>query len=119
MERKIYLPGSSRSAAKQIRQAFGQRIDTLPPREFVRAWCAIAYLFPGLHPDEFENPEGGWPKVLKRFAAEAFRRAAAGGLDDAQLYPYSVIKLRLLRETSPERLELSKKPWYFSDHFST
>jgi hypothetical protein len=53
----------------------------------VRAWCSVAYLFPGLHPDGFEDADSGWPRVLKRFAAEAWRRAEAGELADEELYP--------------------------------
>jgi len=43
--------------------------------------------FPGLHPDGYDDPESGWPRVLKRFAAEAWRRADAGELNDEELYP--------------------------------
>jgi len=50
------------------------------------AWCAVAQLFPGLHPDGFEDADSGWPRVLFRFAAEAWRRADAGELQDAELY---------------------------------
>jgi hypothetical protein len=39
-----------------------------------------------IHPDAFEDAEIGWPRVLRRFAAEAWRRAGAGGFDDAELY---------------------------------
>jgi len=39
----------------------------------------------GLHPDGFEDAESGWPRVLRRFAAEAWRRAEADELDDAEL----------------------------------
>lgn len=41
---------------------------------------------PGPHPDGFEDAESGWPRVLKRFAAEAWRRADAGELADNELY---------------------------------
>jgi hypothetical protein len=57
---------------------------TMP--DFVRAWSAVAYLFPGLHPDGYEDAESGWPPVLKRFAAEAWRRADADELADEELY---------------------------------
>lgn len=57
------------------------------PKANSRAWCSIAYLFPGLHPDGFENADSGWPRVLKRFAAEAWRRTEAGELADEELYP--------------------------------
>ena len=53
----------------------------------VRVWCSIAYLFPGLHPDGFEDADSGWPRGLKRFAAEAWRRVEAGELADEELYP--------------------------------
>jgi len=54
--------------------------------DFIRAWSSIAYLFPGLHPDGFEDADSGWPRIPRRFAAEAWRRAEAGELDDAELY---------------------------------
>jgi hypothetical protein len=40
-----------------------------------------------LHPDGYDHPDSGWPRVLKRFAAEAWRRADAGELNDGALYP--------------------------------
>src|SRR5208282_3767752 len=57
--------------------------------------CAVAarvgkstlYKMFGLHPDGFEEADSGWPRVLKRFAAEAWRRAEAGELADEELYP--------------------------------
>jgi hypothetical protein len=48
--------------------------------------CFLAYLFPGLHPDGFEDDESGWPRTLKAFAEEAWRRASAGRLSDDELY---------------------------------
>jgi hypothetical protein len=40
----------------------------------------------GLHPDGFEAADSGWPRVLKSFDAEAWRRADAGELADEKLY---------------------------------
>jgi hypothetical protein len=40
----------------------------------------------GLYPDGYEDADSGWPRVLRRFADEAWRRAEAGELDDAELY---------------------------------
>lgn len=54
--------------------------------QFVRSWSAVAYLFPGLHPDGYDDSESGWPRALKRFAGEAWRRAEAGELTDDELY---------------------------------
>ena len=53
----------------------------------LRAWSSVAYLFPGLHPDGFEDAASGWPHGLKRFAAEAWRRAEAGEITEEELYP--------------------------------
>ena len=44
-------------------------------------------MYPSLHPDEFEESGSGWPRTLKPFAAEAWRRAGHGELADEVLYP--------------------------------
>ena len=53
----------------------------------LRAWCSVAYLFPGLHPDGFEAADSGWPRGLQRIAAEAWRRVEAGEITGEELYP--------------------------------
>ena len=87
MNDSIYIPNRLRSAARELRQAMKQPLNELPHETFIRAWCCVAYLFPGLHPDGFAETDSGWPRVLKRFAAEAWRRADAGELADEELYP--------------------------------
>ena len=89
-------------------------LERLPKLTFVRAWCAIAYLHPGLHPDGCESADSGWPRVLRRFAAEAWRRAEAGKLADEELYAcdaqWSGLYDRMARHTPEEterRRELS------------
>jgi len=69
-----------------LRLSLGHPLHQIPREQFIRAWSAVAYLFPGLHPDGFEDAESGWPPILKRFAAEAWRRADAGELADGELY---------------------------------
>jgi hypothetical protein len=83
----IYIPSSLKVAGRQAWLALGQPLDRLSKKEFVRAWCSVAYLYPGLHPDGFEEPDSGWTKALRRFAAEAWRRANIGELTDDELYP--------------------------------
>ena len=39
-----------------------------------------------LHLVELEDPESGWPRTLKRFAAGAWHRAGADKLADEELY---------------------------------
>ena len=87
MKSHIYIPESKKDAAKNLRRSLAHPLPQLPKPDIVRAWSSIAYLFPGLHPDGFEDADSGWPRVLRRFAAEAWRRAEAGELDDAELYP--------------------------------
>ena len=87
MKSVIYIPKTTKDAGAQLRLALARPLEQLPKSNFVRAWSSIAYLFPGLHPDGFEDGESGWPRVLRRFAAEASRRANAGDLNDDELYP--------------------------------
>jgi hypothetical protein len=54
---------------------------------FGRLSWQVFSLISRLHPDGFEDADCGWPRVLKRFAAEAWRRADAGELADEELYP--------------------------------
>ena len=89
MKSALYVPNCLRSAGRELRLSFARPVEQLSHKQFLRAWCSIAYLFPGLHPDAFEEADSGWPRVLKRFAAEAWRRADAGELADDELYPRS------------------------------
>ena len=91
-----------------LRIALTGSLERLPKPIFVRAWCAIAYLYPGLHPDGYESADSGWPRVLRRFAAEAWRRAEASELADDELYPgdaqWCGLYDRMVRHT-PEEME--------------
>lgn len=87
MNALLYVPESKRKAAEVLRASISEDLGSLAKQRFLRTWCAIAYLFPGLHPDAYEDAASGWPRVLKRFAAEAWRRAQAGELSEEELYP--------------------------------
>jgi len=114
-ENSIYIPRSLRAAARNLRLALREPVEKLPAREFIRAWCSVSYLYPGLHPDGYEDADSGWPRVLRRLAAEAWRRADAGELSDSELYCYQACKARIRRE----RAEVERvAPWLFRDHFA-
>jgi len=85
-----FIPRSRKEAAESIRSVEGEHQDlrALSKREFLRVWKAFCFLEPGLHPDEYDNPDGGWSERWKPLAAEAFRRAEAGELADDELYPW-------------------------------
>lgn len=87
MAARTYVPDSLRSAGARLRQTIHAPLERLSRAEFVRTWCAIAYLFPGLHPDEFDAPSSGWPRILNRVAAEAWRRRNTGRFSESELYP--------------------------------
>jgi hypothetical protein len=86
MKTVAFIPNSLRTAGRELRIGFRGTLEKMSQEEFVRTWSAVAYLFPGLHPDGYEDSESGWPGALKRFAGEAWRRAEAGELADDELY---------------------------------
>lgn len=64
-------------------------LKSLDKEAFLDAWKAIAFLQPGLHADGYWEADSGWPKKLKPFAREAFRRYSIGEITGAELYPAS------------------------------
>jgi len=111
----IYVPDSLFTAGDQVRLALGNSLDQLTKWDFLRAWCSIVYLFPGLHPNEFFDAESRWPQSLKQFAAEAWRRFEAGELTDNELYCYQPATIRIQRECNELMRE---RPWMFDNQFS-
>ena len=87
MKSVIYVPNTLRLAGRRMREACRHPIEGLPKEEFLRAWSSLAYLFPGLHPDGILEENNGWPRSLRRFVVEAWRRADSGALTDEELYP--------------------------------
>jgi hypothetical protein len=113
MSAQIFIPVTLRHAGQHLRACWRLPPAQLSKNDFVRAWSAVAYLFPGLHPDGYDETDSGWPAVLRRFAAEAWRRAEAGELADEELYPsdaqWAGIYGRMTNHTPEEsarRLEL-------------
>lgn len=84
------VPESLNEAADALRVALAARgrLEELSHEAFVAAWGAIAYIAPGLHPDNFCEPGGAWPCGWQCIAEEAFRRSEHGQLMDGELYPY-------------------------------
>ncbi len=87
MKPLLYIPNSLQSAGRVIRHSIRTPIQLLSRRKFLRAWCSLTYLFPGLHPDGYLESDNGWPRAYRRFVAEVWRRAEAGELTDDELYP--------------------------------
>jgi hypothetical protein len=87
MNTHIFIPSSLRMAAQCLRVSWQSSLSDISKRDFVRLWSSVAYLYPGLHPDGFDETDSGWPTSLKRIAGEAWRRAEACALTDEELYP--------------------------------
>lgn len=83
----IHIPNSIESAIRDLHSTFNLPLEPLPKATFVRAWSALCYSFPSLHPDGYENDDSGWPPGLMRYAAEAWRRYEAEEFDDEEMYP--------------------------------
>lgn len=82
----IFIPKTAKAAGAEIRRALSTPFNQQAKQDFIRAWASIAYLFPGLHPDGFEDAESGWPRSLHRFAGEEWRRVSTGELAEEELY---------------------------------
>ncbi len=83
----VHIPNSVASAIRDLHSTFNVPLENLPKVSFVRAWCALCYAFPNLHPDGYWDADNGWPDTLRPYAAEAFRRTDAGELEDSEMYP--------------------------------
>ncbi len=92
------IPDSVEEAGAVVSACDVSVLHSLDKAAFLRAWAAVAYLYPGLHPDGFEESDSGWPEDLRPFAAEAWRRASEGGMDDGELYPANATWARLFDE---------------------
>lgn len=117
MKAITHVPNSLRSAGRDLRLSLGHRLEDLTHEPFIRAWSAVAYLFPGLHPDGFDDSDSGWPRVLKPFAVEAWRRAETGELADEELYPSDAQWLGLFdRMTQHTDDEIARRTQLSADH---
>lgn len=87
MSTAIFIPSSQREAAQCLRTGCQNPPTDISREDFIRVWSSVAYLYPGLHTDGFADKDSGWPRPLKSFAAEAWRRAENGELADEELYP--------------------------------
>jgi len=89
-----YIPASRTIAEIEIAAALEKPLEKLSKREFLKAYCSVAYLYPGFHPDDWEAWTG--PARIKALLAEAWRRADKGEFKDGELYPYPATKAAII-----------------------
>lgn len=99
----IYIPPSERVAEKHLRAALRGAVRRMPKRNFLKAYCSLAYLYPGFHPDGIDDWDG--PKTILRIAREAWRRARAAKVSDNELYPYQATKAAIARARAKAKAE--------------
>ncbi len=98
-------------------------LRTLPTRDFLRAWHALLWLFPDLHPgnavehgdERHEEPlpapdvaplgrerytRSGWPVMLEGFGREAWRRFEAGDFSADAFYSLEAQKAGIYHRSS-------------------
>jgi hypothetical protein len=100
----MYIPASAEAAERHLRIALSGRLRAMAKREFLRAYCSLAYTYPGFHPDCIGDWDG--PREVLRIAREALRRAGAGQLTDNELDPCQATKAAIVcagREAGIER----------------
>lgn len=95
MKAGLYIPASVEAAENTIAAIDAAKLAALPKSEFIRIWCSVLYLNPGLHTDNFFDPDYTCEPIIRSILAEVWRRADAGEMGDSELYPYEVIQARL------------------------
>jgi len=88
---------------KHLRLALRSAVRKMPKRTLLRAYCSLAYVYPGFHPDGIKDWKG--PKDVMRIAREAWRRAGAEQITDNELYPYQATKAAMARALDEARME--------------
>lgn len=82
-----YIPSSLKDARAVLRRALTKPVEHLCAGDFAKAWCSICFLNPGLHADGYEDADSGWPRRLRTFAAEAWRRFDEVEIGEEVMYP--------------------------------
>lgn len=91
----LFIPESVEEAEKIVLKIDPDTLEGLAKPDFMRVWCAVVYLNPGLHTDSFHDPDYRCAPLVRVVLAEVWRRADMGEITDDELYPYEVIRARL------------------------
>lgn len=87
MQTDSFIPSSLSDAKKRIHTATRNAPELLENTALIKAWFAVAYAYPGLHPDDYDTPESSWPEHLQPLAKEIWSRAEFGKIPEDFIYP--------------------------------
>ena len=100
-----FIPTNHENAYQRIGHAVVEGLQETSDTTFLKAWWALCWLHPALHPDDHRQ----WPRSeWREFASEAFRRFDTGKIRDHELYPAEVIRNQLWRARLADRDGSSK-----------
>jgi len=91
----LFIPESVEEAEKIVLAVDPDALAGLAKPDFMRVWCAVVYLNPGLHTDNIHDPSYACDPLVRAVLAEVWRRADADEITDEEIYPYEVIRARL------------------------
>jgi hypothetical protein len=96
MKAKLYFPKSVEEAEGIVSSVDACALDNLAEHEFIRVWCSIVFLNPGLHTDNILDPDYDCEPMVRQVLEEVWRRADIGEITEDEMYPYEVIRARLV-----------------------
>lgn len=86
MKEQAFIPRSSAEAEKTLAALLKSKLGEMSTAELIKVWCAAAYLYPGIHPDDYDESSNDWPKDAKAIAGEVWRRYDKHEIDDEDVY---------------------------------
>lgn len=95
MTKTLFYPDSVKVAEAICAGTDSRKLPNLSKQDFLRVWCSVVYLNPGLHTDNYHDPDYQCAPDIRDVLGEVWRRADAGMLTDEELYPSAVIHARL------------------------
>lgn len=87
MKGHTYIPKSPEEAHKLLVSALARKPGEMSRAELIKAWCAVAYLHPEIHSDDFEGSNTNWPEAVKAMAREVWRRYDKHEIKEDDVYP--------------------------------
>jgi hypothetical protein len=73
-----------------LASAFASNPSEMSNANLLKAWCAVVYLHPEIHPDDFDESNNDWPEDVKIIAGEVWRRYDKNEVDDEDVYQSDV-----------------------------